>query len=523
MKPRPLPSVYRSETAAAVGDDDETTIELPRCGPLPARLGVTTPGPDEPLAVVVAGPAGARRQEVLAALLTQPAGMLAVPTGACLLVRHAREATRVAYVPGYRQPLVYGADQLAAGPALARPPRRVELGLPVPLLRHFAVLDTPDTGSLGVAGGRLLLDAAGRGGALLFVIAAAQAFSAAELDLLAEVSRSAVEVFFVVTPGAADWEPGPDGAATGDTGASVPPPVRPAVPTDGVELSTEAHRAALLAAVPALAGAQWFPAPRPDLPALQRALVGWSAGEGLRRASVEPPVLAGEHGRVPVAPEAARGDWADQLDRQTRACAQRIRQDLALELANVHLRVVQEIVFGVGCAGLPQLLDREMEALSALATAQCDLAVRRLLDESAGQVLGEPLAEGVRRRIVTAVRWGLADHAAGQELDRVLLVTSTAGVAGLAGAGAIDALAGSPGAPRTEVLPPIAVALSGGCWQHWRSPGNDDPGGARAWAQRALREVELELTREVSRRFEVIRLSISTVLADAIDHGILLA
>ncbi|MBY8872411.1 hypothetical protein K7640_11225 [Micromonospora sp. PLK6-60] len=520
MKPRPLSSADHPGVAS---DDGDRPVDLPRCGPLPERLGAAGPGSEEPLAVVAAGPAGAGRNEVLAALLGQPAGMLAVTAGACLVVRHAPQATRAAYVPGYRQPLGYGADQLAAGPALARPPRRVELSLPVPLLRHFTLVDTPDSGTLGMAGGRLLLDAAGRAGALLFVIAADQAFTAAELDLLAELGSSTVEVFFVVTPGVAGWEPGPGGAATGDTGASVPPTVRSGIPEDAVALSAAAHRAALLAAVPTLARAPWFPARSPVLPELQRALVGWAADEGLRRASAEPPVPPGTHERVAVAPAAARGDWADRLDRQARACAQRIRQDLALELAKIHLRVVQEIVFGVGSAGLPQLLDREMEALSALATAQCDQAVRRLLHDASTRVLGAPPAEGVRRRIAGAVRWGLAEHAAGRELDRVLLVTSTAGVADLAGAGAIDALAGYPGAERTEVLPPLAVALSGGCWQHWRSPGNDDPAGARSWAQRALREVELELTREVSRRFEVIRLSIFTVLTDAVDHGILLA
>ncbi|MFJ6952440.1 hypothetical protein ACISRB_13470, partial [Micromonospora aurantiaca] len=88
---------------------------------------------------------------------------------------------------------------------------------------------------------------------------------------------------------------------------------------------------------------------------------------------------------------------------------------------------------------------------------------------------------------------------------------------------ALDALAGLPGAQRDEVLPPVGVALNGGCWQHWRAPGNNDPNAARSWAQRALREVELELSREVSRRFEVIRLSLGAVLADAVDHGILLA
>ncbi|MCM0676790.1 hypothetical protein NCC78_19170, partial [Micromonospora phytophila] len=272
---------------------------------------------------------------------------------------------------------------------------------------------------------------------------------------------------------------------------------------------------------PGLAGARWFPVAGADGADLRRALVGWAAGEGLRRASAEPPVLPGSHGRVPVAAEP--GDWSERLERQARSCAQRIRQHLALELANTHLRVVQEIVFGVGCAGLPQLLDREMEALSLLATAQCDRAVRGLVEEAADLVFGAPVHAGVRRRIAAAVRWGLADHRDGHDLDRVLLVTSTGGVAGLAGAGAIDALSSCSGAERTAVLPPVAVALSGGCWQHWRSPGNDDPNAARAWAQRALREVELELTREVSRRFEVIRLSLDAVLSDAVDHGILLA
>ncbi|PZF88154.1 hypothetical protein [Micromonospora deserti] len=518
MKPGPLPPVDVPGDMAGV----------PRRGPLPARLGVTPPGPEEPLAVVAVGPAGAGRPEVLAGLLRLEPGMLDVPAGSWLVVRHSRVPTRAAYVPGYRQPHSYGADRFAAGPALARPPRRVELNVPEPLLRHFSLVDTPDTGTLGVAGGRVLLDAAGRAGALLFVIAADQAFTAAELNLLAEVARAPVEVFFAVTPGATGWAPAPDGPATEGTGASIaaagaggggPVPAAPRV--DPVAVTVEAHRAALLAAVPALAGAPWYPVTDDDAADLRRALVGWAADEGLRRASAEPPVLPGAHGRVPVVAEP--GDWSESLDRRARSCTQRIRQHLALELANTHLRVVQEIVFGVGCAGLPQLLDREMEALSLLATAQCDHAVRGIVEEAAGLVFGAPLPEGVRRRIVAAVRWGLVDHRAGQDFDRVLLVTSTAGVAGLTGASAIDALAGCPGAERTEVLPPVAVALSGGCWQHWRTPDNDDPNAARAWAQRALREVELELAREVSRRFEVVRLSLDAVLSDAVDHGILLA
>lgn len=524
MKPGPLSPVDLPNPGR--------TGDSPRCVPLPTRLGAGEPSPEEPLAVVVAGPAGAGRRELLAGLLDVDPGMLVAPEGSYLLVNHARVATRAAYVPGYRQPHSYGVDPLAAGPALARPPRRVELSLPNPLLRHFSMLDTPDTGALGVAGNRVLLETVGRAGALLFVISADQAFTAAELTLLSEVARARVEVHFTVTPGAAGWTAPADGpAVTDDSGASEPSAVRrggtaprsAGRPVDPAEVCLAAHRAALLSAVPDLAAARWHAVLPTDHAPLRRALVGWAADEGLRRSSVRPPEPPGAHGKVPVVPGLDVGDLVERLDRRTRACAQRIRQHLALELANIHLRVVQEIVFGVGCAGLPQLLDREMEALSLLATAQCDEAARSVVDETAARAFGAPLAEGVRRRITHAVRWGLADYPAGRELDKVLLVTSTAGVAGLAGGGAFEALAGFPGADRDEVLPPVGVALSGGCWQHWRLPGNDDPNGARSWAQRALREVELELSREVSRRFEVIRLSLGAVLADAVDHGILLA
>ncbi|MFI7433082.1 hypothetical protein [Micromonospora haikouensis] len=518
MKPGPLPGVD-------VPDEPGGPAVPPRCAPLPTRLGVTEPPAGEPIAVVAAGPAGAARRDVLAALLGLAPERLAVPPGSWLLVDHARVSTRAAYVPGYRQPHAYAPDGSAAGPALARPPRRVELTVAEPLLRRFAVVDTPDTGTLGLAGGRLLLDAVGRAGALLFVIAADQAFTAAELRLLAEVAGSPAEVFVVVTPGLSGWAAPPELAdPAGSTGPPEPAELpEPAGPVDPAGAAVAAHRAALLAAVPGLARARWCPARPDDIEALRRAIVGWAADEGLRRGSAQPPEPPGAHDRVPVLPGAEATDWAGQLERQARSCAQRIRQDVALELADTHLRVVQEIVFGVGCAGLPQLLDRELEALSLLATALCDRAVRGICDDAAERVLGGPVSDGVRRRIVEAVRFGLDDHAAGRGLDRVLLVTSTAGVAELTGLGAADALRGYPGAERAEVLPPVAVALSGPCWQRWRGPGNDDPGGARTWAQRALREVELELTREVSRRFEAVRLSLGTVLADALDHGILLA
>ncbi|WP_309246167.1 hypothetical protein [Verrucosispora sioxanthis] len=458
------------------------------------------------------GPADAGRTGVLAALLELDSGLLAVPSGGWLVIRHSAEPTRAAYVPGYRTPHAYRPQLPAVGPALARPPRRVELSLPQPLVRRFVVVDTPDIATLGTAGCGVLLDAVGRAGALLFVIAADQSFGATELNLLSDLAGTPVRVFFAVTPGAAGWAAGEGTAAMRESGESGGPTVDP------VTVTVEAHRAALLAAVPGLADVPLVTGGEADL---RRALVDWASAEELRRGSLEPPELPGERGRVPVLAEP--GEWSEQLDRQVRTAARRIRQHLALELANMHLRLVQQIVFGVGCAGLPHLLDQEMAALSLLATAQCDHRVGELVDDAAGRLFGAPLPEATRRRIDKAVRWGLVDDPAGQELERAWLVTSTAGVASLTGPAAVDMLSAYPSSPRTAVLPPVAVALSGGCWQHWRSPGNNDPSAARAWAQRALREIELELSREVARRFEAVRLSLGAVLSDAAEHGLLLA
>ncbi|NHW87317.1 hypothetical protein HA066_23125, partial [Escherichia coli] len=112
------------------------------------------------------------------------------------------------------------------------------------------------------------------------------------------------------------------------------------------------------------------------------------------------------------------------------------------------------IVFGAGCAGLPELLDRELAALSLLATAKCDHHAGELVEDNAGRLFGSPLPTGVRRRIEKAVRWGLVDDPVGQDLDRAFLVTSTAGVASLTGPAAVDMLSAYPTPPRTAVLPP---------------------------------------------------------------------
>lgn len=522
------------------------------CADQPGEGAVIMAGvPDEPLAVVVVGSAGAGRGPVLGALLGVPAVTLRVPRGSYLVIGLGEAGEGEAYVPGYRRPYPYRPEPVGAGPALARPPRRVELALPAPLLRHFNCVTTPDPGTLGVAGRRVVRDVVERGGALLFVLAAEAAPTPAELELLAEIAAGEAAVFFVVTRSRSH---------VGAGGAVVPAAVTPAAvaavdradvragdradATAGAHADGTPHRAAVLAAVPALEDAPWFvvdPA-APDVTALSQALTGWATLEELRRASLAPPVVPEQvTGGVTVAPGAATSDWEELLDARIRQRGQRVRQSLALELANIHLRCVEAIVFGSGCPGLPDHLDQELHALSIEAVRDCAEGVQDVLAEAARQVF-EPTADraggngrepggldrqgggagqDVRRWLAVAVGWGLAEYRHGRDLDRVLLVGSDGTVHPVTGLGAVRALAAYPTECPTTVLPPLGIALAGGCYQYWRNPMNADVSSARSWLQRVLREVELELSREVLRRFAAVQAALVPVLRTAVAEGVL--
>jgi hypothetical protein len=138
-------------------------------------------------------------------------------------------------------------------------------------------------------------------------------------------------------------------------------------------------------------------------------------------------------------------------------------------------------------------------------------------------VLAREPTEAVRRRVAVAVRRGLAEDRAGRDLARVLLVTSAGGVATVGGSDALAALAGYATEAASPILPPVGLGVSGGCYSLWSSPSNDELTRARSWLQRAARAIELDLLREVGRRFDAVHRSLGGLIAETVDHGTLLA
>ena len=92
-------------------------------------------------------------------------------------------------------------------------------------------------------------------------------------------------------------------------------------------------------------------------------------------------------------------DWAERLDRHARSAAPPVRQNGSPRAGQHPPARGQDIVFGAGPAGLPEVLDRELHALSLLATAECDARSTGSSTTASAQVFGGTAEPDVRRRI----------------------------------------------------------------------------------------------------------------------------
>ena len=182
-----------------------------------------------------------------------------------------------------------------------------------------------------------------------------------------------------------------------------------------------------------------------------------------------------------------------------------------------HVRCVQELGSGRGCAAVPHVLDRELLALSTRTNRLFDTAANALLHRVFGAILDSGPDPAVLARVRQAVRRCLDDEGS---QERTLQLTATSGVATTPGTGA--GVAG-PGEFAGTVLPTVGIALTAGCYQMWQQRGSADKKECRRWLQQAIRAVEAELQRDLTRRFADLRRAVATVASDAVDHGVLLA
>ncbi len=457
-------------------------------------------------ALVVAGSTAAAKAAVVAELLGPGLPMVDVPGETYLVLRHGARPVARAFLPGGTRPHPYQDNQLPA-----RPPRRVELSLPAPPLASFALVQSPASGAFEPAYNRILLDAAARGGGLLFALDAAVLPGEEELDFLVGAAQTPVAVFF------AFWS----------TDASL-----------GCDLRTRmaAYRDVVASRVPRFEQAPWFlvaPEATPDIGAaeLREALLDWSASAGRSSGPSVPgspsvPAGPGVRRRVATSVDGRESGWEELLDRVMTTARQSVRHALTAELDELQDRCAYGVDSDGGPARMPAALDREMHALSLHCTGEVDAAIGGAIRRVLAHVLAEAPRDDVFARVSGALRRGIEED--GPDLARVLLVTSTSGavaaVSGAAAAGALRAYqsrAEASGEVWPGLLPPLGIGLSGSCYVKWRDP-EAEAAAARAWLEEAVRGTESALLRTVDERFEVVRQVLAGLVAEAVDHGLLL-
>jgi hypothetical protein len=213
--------------------------------------------------------------------------------------------------------------------------------------------------------------------------------------------------------------------------------------------------------------------------------------------------------------------WLQILDQDIRSLGVAMGQRMAIDLATIHVRCMQETSSENGCARLPHVFDRELHALSVRATRALDDTAVDIMRRVFGEILDAEPDAAALARIRRATRRAIeTTDGDAPEWDRILLVTVTSGIAVTSGRGAVASLAAVKPRPLDqEVLPPIGVGLSAGCYSMWRGADRKE---CRGWLQQAIRVLEVSLERERAQRFDHLRDALTAVATDTIDHGVLL-
>jgi hypothetical protein len=159
--------------------------------------------------VVVVGETKRGKSSLVNALLAQP-GLSPVDAGEAtatyLVFGYAEQWRATACYPGTLPPVPFDLAELPNWVSAAHdlppgqlPPGHVEIGAPVPILRHMSIVDTPGVGGLTSMHGELAKQAAAGATALLFTVDASSPLTAGELAFLREVGERVETVVFACT------------------------------------------------------------------------------------------------------------------------------------------------------------------------------------------------------------------------------------------------------------------------------------------------------------------------------------
>ncbi len=510
-------------------------------------------------AIVVVGETKRGKSSLVNALIGVP-GLspvdAAVATSAYLEFQYAAGESARAWLPGREEPVPLGlanlrdwATRLGSLPDEAtRPPRRLEVGHPAPLLRYLTLVDTPGTGGLDAAHVEVALDAVARASALLFVVDASAPFTRPELDFLVEASKRVNVVVFALTK--IDAYPGWRTILADDqaqlqaraprfaAAAWFPVSARLAelalgVPREGAgELIGQSGIAGLQHALVDLAANGHLLDQANVLRAIRSELVQLDSAVGERMRATDPDPAEVARARQERAALAARKrtesrQWSLALHTETRRAQVDATGRLRMLVGGVQDEFLARIdkARGEEFKALPRELDAALHALSVNLSADLQERFRRVGEQVLAQVFAPHELRHVLGGLNARLRHALSAKPPreGDGPDNVMIVMSSAGMAFMAGRGAVFGASalGAGSLIGAGLLVPAAglgLGLAAGAFVAYRRRVQTDRAQARAWLREVLAEARAALADEVVHRFTDLQYALTLALDDAIER-----
>jgi hypothetical protein len=479
----------------------------------------------------------------------------AVATSAYLEFVHGPEPGARAYLPGREDPVPLRLADirdwgtvLGSLPDGVRPPRRLEVRHPAPLLQYVNLVDTPGVGGLDSLHAEVAMDAVERATALLFVVDAASPFSKPEVDFLIEASKRVNLVLFALTK--TDAYPGwrtilDDNVALLQAHAPrfgsapfYPVSSRLAelalrMPKDAAaDLVRESRVADLQHALIKLASRGHLLKLANVLRAVRSEFVrlDLQAAERSRAADPDPEQaerLKGERARVNSRKRSETKQWSLALNTETnrakleatgrlRTYFQKSQEQFLNQIDKADRRTLKK---------LPYDVDRALHALSVRMSSELEFRFRVIGQRILSQVFTEQELHFVMRRINAQLRVaGQAKPRRETSGDTAMVVMSSAGTL-MMGTRAVTAGAAAAGIGVAGGAAALAISTAGvglglaaAAFIIYKRRVQTDRNQARQWLREVMGESRAALQDEILHRFTDLQYSLTLALDDAIER-----
>jgi tRNA U34 5-carboxymethylaminomethyl modifying GTPase MnmE/TrmE len=508
--------------------------------------------------IVVVGETKRGKSSLINALIGVP-GLspvdVAVATATYLEFAHGPQPAAKAWLPGREDPVPFGLDALRDWatpfgrlPEGMRPPRRVEVTHPAPLLQYLTLVDTPGTGGLDPLHAEIALDAVERATALLFVVDASAPFAKPELDFLIEASKRVNFVVFALTK--TDTYPG---------WRTVMEENRSLIEAHAPRFRNAPHYpvSAMLAehALNSTGPTRQALAKESGIGKMQRALVKVAtAGKALVAANVVRAVRT-EFQRLAVSaaadmkaydpdPEAANRLKEEKKQALASRRTETKKANLALRVETqrakievqgrlrTHLQELEEALLDevekankAALESLPNRVDIALQGIAARLSGELHQRFVLLAERVLRQVFNDDELRQATNSISAGLRTAASGRARrGDNSDGALLVASSAGVAMMAGR-AVTMGAGAIGLGAVAGVGAIALTASGvgiglaaAAFLLYRRKIQGNRQAAKQWIQRVIAEARANLNEEISFRFTEVEFVFNSTLDDALER-----